>query len=136
MWFFDCSCITSLHIVGVNNIDGFQFGGFNTDHQIQFLVKFSSYTVFSCASALYGSRSRRKCSFKIYSKWSVQANKQTNKHKHTCVQCSHASVGLSSAQLCDTFHSPLIVPQPTIGSCTGQHIIMTTCTVRENKTTK
>ena len=41
---------------------------------------------------------------------SKQPNKPTN--INTRVQCNHASVGLSSAQLCDTFHSPLIVPPP------------------------
>ena len=37
-------------------------------------------------------------SFKIYGKWSVQANKQASKHTHTHAQCSHASVGLTQAR--------------------------------------
>ena len=36
-------------------------------------------------------------SFKIYGKWSVQTNQQTNKHTHTHAECSHASVGLAQA---------------------------------------
>ena len=36
-------------------------------------------------------------SFKIYSKWSIQASNQASKHRYTCVQCSHASVGLAQA---------------------------------------
>ena len=37
-------------------------------------------------------------SFKIYGKWSVQANKQASKHTHARAQCSHASVGLTQAR--------------------------------------
>ena len=39
-------------------------------------------------------------SFEIYSKWSVQANKQASKqtYTHTRAQCSHASVGLAQAR--------------------------------------
>ena len=37
------------------------------------------------------------CSFKIYSKWSVQTNKKTSIDTHMHTQCSHASVGLAQA---------------------------------------